>query len=237
MSADRSKFRSTYAFQDLLFNLLVGFVFLFVIAFILINPPTKEADAPKKAEYLIIIEWNTALDDDIDLWVKDPNATVVSFRNKMGGLLHLEKDDLGASNDSYRNPVTGDLMVLPINREVVTMRGIVPGRYEVAFHVYSRKMTYRADKDIGSSQYLTEESWVRASLVKINPYGEAYLVEKLYSRKGQIVTLFNFELDEDGNVTSYDERKSNFIMGSKINNRNLPTPPPAVDQPSSANIP
>ena len=39
------------AFNDLLFNVLVGFVMLFVIAFLLINPITKKNDIPSKAEY------------------------------------------------------------------------------------------------------------------------------------------------------------------------------------------
>ena len=37
----RRQYSSSIAFNDLLFNLLVGFVFLFIVAFILINPPTK----------------------------------------------------------------------------------------------------------------------------------------------------------------------------------------------------
>ena len=35
---------SNLAFNDLLFNVLIGFVMLFVIAFLLINPIAKKAD-------------------------------------------------------------------------------------------------------------------------------------------------------------------------------------------------
>ena len=94
---NNDRFRSTTGLNDLLFNLLVGFVFLFIVAFLLINPPTKKEDAPKKAEYLIIIEWDETANDDIDLWVQDPSGTTVSFTHKTGGLLNLEKDDLGMS--------------------------------------------------------------------------------------------------------------------------------------------
>ena len=63
---DKSRFKSTTGLNDLLFNLLVGFVFLFIVAFLLINPPTKKEDAPKKAEYLIIIEWDEGVNKAVD---------------------------------------------------------------------------------------------------------------------------------------------------------------------------
>jgi hypothetical protein len=61
---------SNLSFNDLLFNVLVGFVMLFVIAFLLINPITKKSDIPIKAEFLIIMHWPNALADDLDLWVQ-----------------------------------------------------------------------------------------------------------------------------------------------------------------------
>ena len=94
-----AKYKSTIGFTDLLFNLLVGFVFLFIIAFILINPITKKKDVPKKAEYMVVIEWESTSLDDIDLWVKAPDGKTVSFVKKEAGLMNLEKDDLGISND------------------------------------------------------------------------------------------------------------------------------------------
>ena len=41
-SLNKNKYKSTIGFTDLLFNLLVGFVYLFIIAFILINPIQKK---------------------------------------------------------------------------------------------------------------------------------------------------------------------------------------------------
>ena len=80
-----AKYKSTIGFTDLLFNLLVGFVFLFIIAFILINPITKKKDVPKKAEYMVVIEWESTSLDDIDLWVKAPDGKTVSFVKKEAG--------------------------------------------------------------------------------------------------------------------------------------------------------
>ena len=36
------RYRSSFGFIDLLFNMLIGFVFLFMLAFLLINPVAKK---------------------------------------------------------------------------------------------------------------------------------------------------------------------------------------------------
>lgn len=207
------RFKSTTGLNDLLFNLLVGFVFLFIVAFLLINPPTKKEEAPKKAEYLIIIEWEDGSPDDVDLWVKDPQGITVSYRQKEGGLLNLEKDDLGVSNDKWRK-ADGTIVTIPINREVVTMRGIVPGRYEVAAHIYSRRTRPVPDPNGGPPKYvgMNEPSNITATLVKINPYGEKYAVRRVYNAQGQVFTLFNFELDDSGEVIWIDELKNRIVL-------------------------
>lgn len=210
----KDRFSSTTGLSDLLFNLLIGFVFLFVVAFLLINPPTKKEDAPKKAEYLIIIEWQDNANDDVDLWVKDPRGITVSFTNKTGGLLNLEKDDLGASNDKWQKP-DGTIVTIPINREVITMRGIVPGRYQVAAHIYSRKVpmyTNSSDAEAALNAVRDTDGLITATLVKINPYGEVYTRLRTYQVKGQVFTLFNFELDVDGKVIAIDESENNIIV-------------------------
>lgn len=215
MPRNQDRFRSTTGLNDLLFNLLIGFVFLFVVAFLLINPPTKKEDAPKKAEFLIIIEWEDNANDDVDLWVRDPNGTTVSFTNKTGGLLNLEKDDLGMSNDRWRKP-DGTIVTIPINREVITMRGIVPGRYEVAAHIYSMKYAPLRNQTGSSTEPVqTIEGTIIATLVKINPYGEVYTSTRTYVSKGQVFTLFNFELDENGKVIVIDEKRNNIILRQK----------------------
>ena len=187
------KYKNSIGFTDMLFNMLLGFVFLFIIAFILINPITKKSDAPKKAEYLIIIEWNNELNDDIDLWVRDPAGNTISFINRAGGLLNLEKDDLGRSNDAVVMP-DGTVKYLNINREVVTMRGIVPGVYNVQAHVYSRK-SWKEEDMTGT---------ITVKIVKVNPYGEVYLGTKKYNTKGQQLTLLNFKIDKDGKFLGFN---------------------------------
>ena len=207
---NKNRFKSTTGLNDLLFNLLVGFVFLFVVAFLLINPPTKKSDAPKKAEYIIVIEWDPEANDDIDLWVKDPMGNIVSFTNKMGGLLNLEKDDLGWQNDKWLQP-NGKEVVIPINREVITIRGIVPGKYQIASHIYSKKVSFTLDGNSMTQNEIADSGYVTATLIRINPYGEVYKTKKSYTKKGQVLTMFNFVLDSKGDVTSLDERSNRIV--------------------------
>ena len=52
------RYRSSFGFIDLLFNMLIGFVFLFMLAFLLINPVAKKETIKPKAEYFIELEWD-----------------------------------------------------------------------------------------------------------------------------------------------------------------------------------
>src|SRR6056300_624089 len=90
-----SKYKNTLGFVDLLFNLLIGFVFLFLLAFILINPVAKKDTFEPKAEYLIVLTWNDRSRNDIDLWIKDDADNIVSFKGKDIALMNLDRDDLG----------------------------------------------------------------------------------------------------------------------------------------------
>lgn len=201
---NRLKYKSSIGFTDLLFNLVIGFVYLFVIAFILINPVAKQGDVEKKAEYIVVIEWNHEYNDDIDLWIKDPAGNIVSFLTKSSGLMNLEKDDLGTSNDSI--VTNGDTKTIFLNREVVTLRGTIPGEYEVMAHVYNRKFTtYKGS----ARQDLPGD--ILVSVIKINPYVEAYTSKRPYTETGQNISLVRFSVADNNAYLGHNENPSDFI--------------------------
>jgi len=76
--ADKSKYGSSVAFTDLLFNIVVGLAFLFLLAFILMNPIAKEKDIEEKSDFIIVMTWDDESGDDIDLWVRDPSLPSTS---------------------------------------------------------------------------------------------------------------------------------------------------------------
>lgn len=200
-----SKYKSTLAFTDLLFNVLIGFAFLFIVAFILINPITEEANIQAKAEFMVIMEWDPDSFYDIDLWMKDPTGTVVGFPNKDAGWLHLDRDDLGTTNDTILM-ANGEPKVIRLNREIMTVRGIMPGEHIVNVHFYS------ATKGAIEFNKPTE---VMIQVIKINPYGEIYNgVEVLY-RPADERTAIRFTVDKKGNVISKNKLQKK--LASPIN--------------------
>ena len=83
------RYNSNLAFVDLLFNLILGFAFLFIVAFFLINDPTEDKDVEAKVEYMIIMDWDGDRDIDMDLWVQSPSG-LIGFRSPNIGFVNLE---------------------------------------------------------------------------------------------------------------------------------------------------
>ena len=189
---NNEKYKSTIGFTDLLFNILVGFAFLFIIAFLLIKPEAKKEDFERRAEFVVVMEWDNDATGDIDLYVEDPTNKQVSFRYHNHNFMHLDKDDLGAMNDTVIN-ADGSTTTIAINREVVTIRGIIRGEYVINGHYYSLR-SY--DKINPEKPVIT----VRVELHKVNPYSIMWVGEKEFTHRGQEETFLRFRLDKDGNI-------------------------------------
>lgn len=121
-------------FTDLLFNALLTFTFLFLIALMFLNPPAKTGIIDPKAEFLITVSWEDGDPNDIDTWVEGPNGELVWFKQPQAGLMHLDRDDRGLANDMQL--VNGREIINPLNQEVITIRGRSPGEYVVNLHYY-----------------------------------------------------------------------------------------------------
>ena len=183
----KRRYSSFDPFTDLLFNILLGFTFLFFITMLFINPITKLGNVNMKAEYIITVDWKDSLPDDIDLWVKDPNGEIVSYLKKDAGWLHLDRDDRGVVNDKII--IDGKEVIYPINREVVTLRGIIPGEYVVNLYLYDHK----------------SNSPVEAKIIieKVNPSLRLVFVgDVILNNEDTELTITKFRLDSEGNFKS-----------------------------------
>jgi len=226
---NNERYKSTIGFTDLLFNILVGFAFLFIIAFLLIKPEAKKDNFERKAEFVIIMEWDHDSADDIDLYVYDPNGGLVSYRRPRLNLMHLDKDDLGTTNDTI--VVNGIPTIVRINREVVTIRGIVKGEYIINAHYFSNKgdgmngpepypgvgiIPADGNGDEGKKKRGRSVT-VKIEVHKVNPYSIVWVGEKEFYRRGQEETFVRFRLNIDGVVmlpVTYQKR--NFITMPKV---------------------
>ena len=217
------KYKSTIGFIDILFNILVGFAFLFIVAFLLIKPEAKREDFDRKAEFIVVMERDKERQDDIDLYVQDPSNTIVHFRNARANFMHLDKDDLGKRNDTIM--VNGVEKIVKINREVVTIRGIVPGEYIVNVHYYS---DYSEHANVTRGPMSPLE--VKVTVYKVNPYSEVWQGTKTFTRKGQEETFVRFTMDKDGGVKpSFRFLKRRMVSPLMIHSANHPAPGPPSD--------
>ena len=215
---DKNKYKSTIGFTDMLFNVLVGFAFLFIVAFLLIKPEQKKADFERKAEFVIVMEWDHDQPDDIDLYVQDPTQQKVHFRLPIVNFMYLDKDDLGFANDIVTN-VDGVVQKVNINREVVTIRGIIAGEYIINAHYYSSREWTRLGQlstnpadTTKSTQVPSKEKplTVKIELHRVDPYKIMWVGEKTFSRKGQEETFVRFIIDKEGDqigAFTYEEKK------------------------------
>lgn len=65
----------TDPFYDMLFNMLIAFVFCFVIALLAFNPKArKSGDIPAKAEFIVTVSWPDNNPNDVDAWVLEPDV-------------------------------------------------------------------------------------------------------------------------------------------------------------------
>ncbi len=176
----------TDPFTDLLFNALLGFTFLFIVSVLFLNPPAKSGIIDPKAEFIITTTWPDGNTDDIDTWVEDPSGNLLWFNNSSLGLMHLDRDDRGMTNDTML--VDGREVENPLNQEVVTIRGYVPGEYVVNLHYYESQTDAAVP--------------VRVRVAKVNPVLEVvYYGEQMLQHKGAEVTAVRFTVAADGVIT------------------------------------
>jgi len=176
-------------FTDLLFNTLLGFVLLFFISIMFMNPIAKLGNINYKAEYIITVIWPEDQPDDIDLWVQSPSQEIVSYQKKEAGWLHLDRDDRGDLNDTVM--INGKKLVHPINQEVVTIRGIVSGEYIVNLHYYES----HSKRPVTAS----------VKIEKVNPVLRLVFIDQVtLDRVDDEKTVLRFELDANGNMVSTD---------------------------------
>ena len=178
------------AFTDLLFNALLGFAFMFIIAFVLISDPTKSGKIDSKAEVLITVRWPDRHPDDVDTLVEGPQGNLVWYHNRDSGLMHLDRDDRGLFAD--RIVLDGVEVSNPINQETVTLRSLQPGEYVVNL------LHYQAN--------YSEPLPVTVTVEKLNPTVTlVYYGTRMLTGVGDEQTAVRFTIGGEGTVVGTNE--------------------------------
>jgi len=190
------KFFSFRPFIDVLFCCLLVLV---AILFLLKTEEEKTKSRPPNAIYEVILTWDGESEDDLDIYVQAASGHIASFNRREGGqgsLISLDHDALGRRrNNSLREEEEG--VVVPLNEEIVSFRGVTAGENIVTVHVYSKR----------------DEEPVKATikLLKVKPYKEMVAKERIFESTGQEKVAFRFRTDKSGGVLEINELPASLI--------------------------
>ena len=199
------------AFTDLLFNALLGFAFMFFIAFILIKPEDATGKIDTNAEFLITVTWPDEHPDDVDTYVEDPAGNMVWYHGREAGLMHLDRDDRGNYRDSII--IDGKSISNPLNQETVSLRGIVDGEYVVNIFHYSATTP--------------EPVPVSVKVEKLNPIVSVIYYDTIQlDHTGHEETAVRFVVDRNGAIADVSTREKSLVNMS----RKGPTTPQNEEQ-------
>lgn len=187
----RNRYHNNTSFLDLLFNTLLAFVFLFIMAFLLIVPEKKDASIETKAEYVITLTWDDESEDDVDVWLEDPTSAVMSFQKREVNLTHLDRDDLGKKKDVIILQ-DGTEVEYKHNQEIVTIRGFIPGEWILNIHMYNKR-----DK---------KPTNVEVRIDKLNPSVKTIIYKKfIMNENWEEITVTRFTMTARGEILSMND--------------------------------
>ncbi len=185
---NRSYHNST-SLTDLLFNTLIGFYLMFAIAFMMITLETKVADIKMNAQFVITLNWDGI--DDVDTWLKTPTGDIAYFRRQEIPMAHIDRDDLGDSNDHLLLS-SGELIRYDYNQEITTIRGYIPGEWTLNIHMYNKKQKPPTN--------------VIVTMQRLNPRAETVFTRKyVIKRNWREITVAKFTMNSEGTILKIDD--------------------------------
>lgn len=189
--------RKYFTFRPFIDTLFCCLLMLVAILFLLKTEEEKTKMRPPNVIYEVILTWDAKSADDLDIYVRSASGHLVSFNRREGGagsLISLDHDALGARNNSL--PEEGGVIV-KFHEEIVSFRGVTQGENVVTVHVYSKK----------------DEEPVKATikLIKIKPFKEVVVKEKIFEATGEEKTAFRFTTDKNGQIVDVNELPANLV--------------------------
>lgn len=199
---------------DILFCMLFLFFIVTVLQATVMRIESSKKNVESTAEFLITMTWPDGYNDDIDLYVEDPVGNVIFYKVKSKGLMHLERDDLGSSNDKI---FSGDTKAVILqNMEIATLRGFVAGEYTVNIHAFNLSpYKMNPNGDFVPKEGETVKVPVKIRIEKLNPYSIVSVDEIILEYGGQEETALRFTLDKDGQVVEKNKLPKKFVKDQK----------------------
>ncbi len=186
---------------DVCINLVLVFAVLLKLSLLAINVQSAESTQKRlqsNALFLIKVVWAGECDDDVDTYVSDPLSHLVFFKRLQDGLMNLDRDDTGSSNNMITLP-DGRVVKSAYNEEQVEIRAIIEGEYIVNLHMY-RKATPTPTKVI-------------VTLYKVAEGEDVQIHERVLTlaEQRQEETAFRFTLTKSGEVVDINQLPRSLI--------------------------
>jgi hypothetical protein len=194
---------------DVCINLVLVFAVLLKLSLLAINVQSAESAQKRlksSALFLIKVVWAGESDDDVDTYVSDPLSHLVFFKRLQDGLMNLDRDDTGSSNNLIKLS-DGRVVKSAYNEEQVEIRGIVEGEYIVNLQMY-RKATPIPTKVI-------------VTLYKVAEGEDVLIHERVLTlaQQGLEETAFRFTLTKSGEVADINELPKSLIRNGLARNQ------------------
>jgi len=167
-----------------------------------------------------VLDWDDTSNDDVDLWIMGSTMQQpLSFQVKNADYWHLDRDDLGMSTDiTY---IAGEMVKLQYNREVGTMRGLMPGDYNINVHMYRKNSR--------------KDTTISVTLIDVNTYKEIYKMKRVMTEQNQIEIFPSFTVDKEGEIIA--TFRSDVIFATKVSATGDPVIPQTIPNTGSSVIP
>ena len=190
--------RKYFTFSPFIDTLFCCLCMLIAILFLLKTEEEKTKMRPPNVLYEVILTWDGKSADDLDLYVQSASGHLVCFNRREGGqgsLISLDHDALGRRNNQLSEGEEGAIVGFPA--EVVSFRGVTQGENVVTVHVYSK----------------TDDEPVKATitLIKIKPFREIIVKERVFEATGEEKTAFRFTTDTNGEIVDINELPANLV--------------------------
>jgi hypothetical protein len=129
----------------------------------------------------------------VDTWTRLPNGSKVNFINKESDIVFLERDDLGIDCDTTTNGGNS----IHACEEITVLRGVIPGDYIIALHLYSasHNQTPQPTKPVS----------VEVKIERLNPSVRiVWRTTAILDTIRQEKDLVRFSVARDGNIVEFD---------------------------------
>lgn len=186
---------------DLLFNVLLAITLMFLTILLILKTEDSKPAVEDKNRLIITTEWEGTSDYDIDMWIKDPAGRFVGYAHKNGEGIVLQRDDTGFFQDKVTD-ADGNESYVPLNREIINIRKLIPGRYTVNVIVYSNKFRSLSRPELGITYGPVT---VVTDLIQADPFAKWSGKEVTLEHNCQQATVLAFDVSADDKVTVIED--------------------------------